>query len=59
MTYGTVHTFDPRRGRGTARFASGALVPFSSPVPVSVGDRIALSVTGGMAGVYGRLVLAA
>ena len=58
MTQGTVHTFDPRRGRGTVRIG-GAIVPFSTPEPVAVGDRVAFSVIGGLTGVYAKGVRSA
>ena len=59
MTTGTVHTFNARRGRGTVRCAGGALVPFSSSVPVRVGDAVRFSVIGGLAGTYARNLRAA
>jgi cold shock CspA family protein len=59
MTTGTVHTFNPRRGRGLVRSTGGSLVPFSTREPIAAGDRVRFSVCGGMAGVYARGVRAA
>ena len=54
MTTGTIHTFDSNRGRGTVRCSGGALVPFSTSLPVRVGDTVTFSVIGGLTGTYAK-----
>lgn len=59
MTTGTILSFDAKRGRGTVRCAGGALVPFSTSLPVRVGDTVSFSVIGGLTGTYAKGLRAA
>jgi cold shock CspA family protein len=60
MTQGYVTSFDARRGTGFVQQQNGSRIPFTlrddESRSLRAGDRVAYTVTGGMAGVKAQLI---